>query len=138
MAFYARMPSFLAVIIHLVLFQFILRRQLSVLQFLGVLLIVVSIAVAKTPDIVQILYPLNDQSVLKAQLNETMQNHQTSSNNVNAIPVMALVLALVGSCNSGKFRIYRPPHPKSSRIAARWNRYRQTKQQCPACLCFTV
>ena len=54
------------------------------LQFVGAFLIVVSIAVAKTPDILAILYPLNDQSVLKSQLNETVS--QTTENTVNAIP----------------------------------------------------
>ena len=37
------------------LFQFFLRRQVTPLQFLGAFFIVVSIAVAKTPDIVQVM-----------------------------------------------------------------------------------
>jgi hypothetical protein len=36
-------------------FQFFLRRQVTPIQFLGAFFIVVSIAVAKTPDIVQVM-----------------------------------------------------------------------------------
>jgi hypothetical protein len=36
------------------MFQFFLKRQVTKLQFLGAFFIVVSIAVAKTPDIVEV------------------------------------------------------------------------------------
>jgi hypothetical protein len=40
----------------LIPFQFFLKRQVTKLQFLGAFFIVVSIAVAKTPDIVDVSY----------------------------------------------------------------------------------
>ena len=46
------------------IFQFVLRRQLTLLQFVGAMLIVISIGVAKTPDIMTLIYPqVNDKTV---------------------------------------------------------------------------
>ena len=59
-------------------FQFVLRRPLTKLQFLGVFFIVTSIVVAKLPDLV------GKQSA------------------VNALPLAAILLALVACSNSGK------------------------------------
>jgi drug/metabolite transporter (DMT)-like permease len=37
-----------------IIFQFVLRRHITLWQFVGAALIVISIAIAKTPDILQI------------------------------------------------------------------------------------
>ena len=59
-------------------FQFILKRNLTKLQFLGALFIVCSIVVAKLPDLVG------------------------GGSAVNALPMAALFLAVIASTNSGE------------------------------------
>ena len=79
-----------------------LRRPLSGLQFLGALLIVISIGVAKTPDILQIINPqISDEAVIANISNQNVTNSAGSNSNVNAIPLTAIILALVASFNSG-------------------------------------
>ena len=72
------------------------------LQFVGVVLIVISIGIAKTPDILKIFTPVVDDKTVQMNL---MNNGSSigSENNaaVNAIPLAAILLALVASCNSG-------------------------------------
>lgn len=88
------------------IYKFVLRRHLTSLQFLGALLIVISIAIAKTPDIMQIIYPVTDQSVLDGiNKNSTDFNTNTSAT-VNVIPITAIMLALVASCNSVGAAVY--------------------------------
>ena len=59
-------------------------------------MIVISIGVAKTPDIIQLWRPAQKLA------NSTLTESVVSSNTVNSIPLTAIVLALVASCNSGK------------------------------------
>ena len=92
------------------MFQFVLRRHITLLQFVGASLIVISIAIAKTPDILQILNrsTVDDETVrasLMTDQNDTKHdsndNADDSAATVNAIPITAILLALVASCNSG-------------------------------------
>ena len=69
------------------------------LQFVGALLIVISIGIAKTPDITQLLYPSSNSKLVNSTIS---QSAATSENSVNAIPITAIVLALICACNSGK------------------------------------
>ena len=73
------------------------------LQFLGAFLIVISIGVAKTPDILQLIYPKIDDNIVSKVLSsngsETVEKIATTG--VNSIPTAAILLALVASCNSG-------------------------------------
>ncbi len=85
--------------------QFVLRRQLTLLQFVGAFLIVVSIGVAKTPDLIGILYPVDDATVHANLLNQTSDGVVTPTTAVNAIPITAIALALVASCNSGNIYV---------------------------------
>jgi len=92
------------------IYKFVLKRHITLLQFLGAALIVISIAIAKTPDILQIISPstVNDETVrasLVNNQNDTTNNHDSNANDtdgnaVNAIPITAILLALVASCNS--------------------------------------
>ena len=89
-------------------------------QFVGAALIVISIAIAKTPDILQIFSRSSttvDDETVRASLmdrNDTKHDSNVNEDNnqtavVNAIPLTAILLALVASCNSGtrsKFIIY--------------------------------
>ena len=84
------------------------------LQFVGAALIVISIAIAKTPDILQIINRSTvDDETVRASLvnnqNDSINNHDTNANDtggtVNAIPLAAILLALVASCNSGTYSI---------------------------------
>ena len=73
-----------------------LKRQLSAWQFVGAMLIVISIGVAKTPDLLKVF----DKSP------EIILNNSTTTTSapqavVNAVPLAAIMLALVASCNSG-------------------------------------
>lgn len=63
--------------------QFWLKRPLTAWQFLGALLIVVSIAIAKLPDVLGV-----------------------ESGTANKLPVSAMVLALVAATNSGKYHFH--------------------------------
>ena len=82
------------------------------LQFVGAALIVISIAIAKTPDILQIINRSTvDDETVRASLvnnqNDSINNHDTNAydtgGTVNAIPLAAILLALVASCNSGTY-----------------------------------
>lgn len=86
------------------IYKFVLRRQLTSLQFLGALLIVISIGIAKTPDILQIIYPVSDQTVLGG-INKNATS-DLPTNAVNVIPITAILLALVASCNSVGAAVY--------------------------------
>jgi len=88
------------------IYKFVLRRQLTLLQFLGAMLIVISIAVAKTPDILQLIYPITDQTVLNASQNGSETAQKIVSSGVNSIPAAAIALALVASCNSVGAAVY--------------------------------
>ncbi len=61
------------------LFQFWLKRPLTIWQFAGALLIVTSIVTAKLPDIVG----------------------KDTSGGINVVPLAAISLAIVASLNSG-------------------------------------
>merc|ERR1712156_1384579 len=63
------------------LYKFILKREVSALQFVGALLIVASIVVAKVGDVL-------------------------SSDLTNSIPITAIILAAVGACNSVGAAVY--------------------------------
>merc|ERR1712018_290661 len=82
------------------IYKFVLRRHISNLQFVGVILIVISIGVAKTPDIIQLWRPAQKLA------NSTLTESVVSSNTVNSIPLTAIVLALVASCNSVGAAVY--------------------------------
>lgn len=84
------------------IYKFVLRRQLTTFQFFGAFLIVISIGVAKTPDILQIWKPEN--SNLPANATSTESTSNTTS--VNAIPLTAILLAIVASCNSVGAAVY--------------------------------
>jgi len=58
-------------------YKFILKRNLTKGQFLGAFLIVISVALTKLPDL-------------------------SGSSGVNAVPLSAILLAIVGCCNSGR------------------------------------
>jgi len=94
------------------IYKFVLRRHITLLQFVGAALIVISIAIAKTPDILQILRPTVDDETVRASLmdqNETKHDsniNETGSTTVNAIPITAILLALVASCNSVGSSVY--------------------------------
>ena len=99
------------------MFQFVLRRHITLWQFVGAALIVISIAIAKTPDILQIFNrsstTVDDETVLRASLMDQNDTKHDSNVNedinqtavVNAIPLTAILLALVASCNSGTYKI---------------------------------
>ena len=95
-----------------IIFQFVLRRHITLWQFVGAALIVISIAIAKTPDILQIFSRSSttvDDETVRASLmdrNDTKHDSNVNEDNnqtavVNAIPLTAILLALVASCNSG-------------------------------------
>merc|ERR1712012_226293 len=85
------------------IYKFVLRRQLTLLQFVGALLIVISIGIAKTPDITQLLYPSSNSKLVNSTIS---QSAATSENSVNAIPITAIVLALICACNSVAAAVY--------------------------------
>jgi len=85
------------------IYKFVLRRQLTKLQFVGALLIVISIGIAKTPDITQLLYPSSNSKLVNSTIS---QSAATSENSVNAIPITAIVLALICACNSVAAAVY--------------------------------
>jgi len=97
-------------------FQFVLRRQLTLLQFVGAMLIVISIGVAKTPDIMTLIYPQVNDKTVETVLNSAIQNgtSTTTKVSVNAIPTAAILLALVASCNSVGAAVYTEQLFKSS------------------------
>jgi len=98
------------------IYKFVLKRHITLLQFLGAALIVISIAIAKTPDILQIIkHSTVDDETVRASLvnnqNDTTNNHDSNANDtggdtVNAIPMAAILLALVASCNSVGSSVY--------------------------------
>jgi len=97
------------------IYKFVLKRHITLLQFVGAALIVISIAIAKTPDILQILNRSTvDDETVRASLvnnqNDSINNHDTNANDtggtVNAIPLAAILLALVASCNSVGSSVY--------------------------------
>merc|ERR1712141_326143 len=61
------------------IYKFVLRRQLTTFQFFGTFLIVISIGVAKTPDIIQLWRPAQKLA------NSTLTESVVSSNTVNSI-----------------------------------------------------
>ena len=83
-----------------------LRRQLTLLQFVGALLIVISIGVAKTPDILSLIYPINDKTVHTVLNTNGSSIDAAAEAGVNSIPAMAILLALVASCNSVGAAVY--------------------------------
>ena len=102
-------------IYRMIIFQFVLRRHITLWQFVGAALIVISIAIAKTPDILQIFSRSSttvDDETVRASLmdrNDTKHDSNVNEDNnqtavVNAIPLTAILLALVASCNSGTTR----------------------------------
>ena len=132
--------------------QFVLKRPITRGQFLGCIVIVISLGVAKLPDLLQIindrkvrkflLFPLTnvnslviyhfiilqsfhgkikmqDSSVIKivAEMGSTNSTDADSSvdaiyteqntdpseaTSINSVPLLAIGLAIVASCNSGK------------------------------------
>jgi drug/metabolite transporter (DMT)-like permease len=80
------------------IYKFVLRRHLTVLQFVGAFLIVISIAVAKTPDIIQVLGWSQNNDL---KVNGTLTAEAIQAATVNAVPLAAILLAGVASCNSG-------------------------------------
>ena len=98
-----------------IIFQFVLKRHITLWQFVGAALIVVSIAIAKTPDILQIFSrsstTVDDETVRASLMDRNDTKHDSNVNEdinqsaaVNAIPLTAILLALVASCNSGTTR----------------------------------
>ena len=83
-----------------------LRRQLTLLQFVGALLIVISIGVAKTPDILSLIYPINDKTVHTVLNTNGSSIDAAAEAGVNSIPATAILLALVASCNSVGAAVY--------------------------------
>ena len=82
---------------------------------MGAALIVISIAIAKTPDILQIFSrsstTVDDETVRASLMDRNDTKHDSNVNEdinqtavVNAIPLTAILLALVASCNSGTTR----------------------------------
>ena len=66
-------------VITFLLFQFLLKRPLTSWQFVGAFFIVTSITIAKLPDIVG-----------------------GGSQQINAVPLSAILLAFVAATNSGE------------------------------------
>ena len=102
-------------IYRIIIFQFVLRRHITLWQFVGAALIVISIAIAKTPDILQIFSrsstTVDDETVRASLMDRNDTKHDSNVNEdinqtavVNAIPLTAILLALVASCNSGTTR----------------------------------
>ena len=69
-------------------------------QFLGALLIVVSIGVAKTPDIIAVY---QKATMNRDAVNSTVTDSPDSASAVNALPITAIFLAIFASCNSGQW-----------------------------------
>jgi len=96
------------------IYKFVLRRHITLLQFVGASLIVISIAIAKTPDILQILNrsTVDDETVRASLMTDQNDTKHDSNDNaddsatVNAIPITAILLALVASCNSVGTAVY--------------------------------
>lgn len=65
---------------------------------MGAFLIVISIAVAKTPDIIQVLGWSQNNDL---KVNGTLTAEAIQAATVNAVPLAAILLAGVASCNSG-------------------------------------
>ena len=84
-------------------FQYVLHRRIDPIQFLGVAFIVISIAVAKLPDILQSL-----------ELNTT----SATLSEVNPIPPVAIALALVNACNSVGAAVYTEQLFKTSKAVS--------------------
>ena len=129
--------------------QFVLKRPITRGQFLGCIVIVISLVVAKLPDLLQIIndrkvrkclilslpnvviyhfirlqlfhgkIKIQDSSVIKivAEMGSTNSTDADSSANaiyaeentdpseatsINSVPLLAIGLAIVASCNSGK------------------------------------
>ena len=134
----------------IVYLQFVLKRPITRGQFLGCIVIVISLVVAKLPDLLQIIndrkvrkclllslpnvcyiyqfikvqlfhdkIKIQDSSVIKivAEMGSTNSTDADSSVNaiyseentdpseatsINSVPLLAIGLAIVASCNSGK------------------------------------
>ena len=108
----SRNKSYSGNIYQKIIFQFVLRRHITLWQFVGAALIVISIAIAKTPDILQIFSrsstTVDDETVRASLMDRNDTKHDSNVNEdinqsaaVNAIPLTAILLALVASCNSG-------------------------------------
>ena len=111
----SRNKSYSGNIYQKIIFQFVLKRHITLWQFVGAALIVVSIAIAKTPDILQIFSrsstTVDDETVRASLMDRNDTKHDSNVNEdinqsaaVNAIPLTAILLALVASCNSGTTR----------------------------------
>jgi len=99
------------------IYKFVLKRHITLWQFVGAALIVVSIAIAKTPDILQIFSrsstTVDDETVRASLMDRNDTKHDSNVNEdinqsaaVNAIPLTAILLALVASCNSVGSSVY--------------------------------
>ena len=84
-------------------YKFILRRQISGLQFLGCSLIVASLVIAKGPDL---LPALPFKEMLNSTLSLTDNKDGVSAPVVNAVPFTAIVLGFICAANSVGAAVY--------------------------------
>ena len=96
------------------LFQFVLKRPITRRQMFGAFLIVISLTIAKAPALLKDFFSTDEPSIGKAALVAAASAKNTSSPNevptevqqtsaVNALPIQAVVLALVAACISGQY-----------------------------------
>lgn len=113
-------------------YKFFLKRPVSRGQFFGCFVIVISLVVAKFPDILQIVNNRKDSTVIKIVADmgtvnstatmepEAIVNIQSSDDantpSVNAVPLLAIVLAVIASCNSVGAALYTEHLFKSSNV----------------------
>ncbi len=75
-------------------------------QFFGAFLIVISIAIAKTPDLVKLVYPSTSpgETLMRSEtaVNQTEVTEENQISQVNSLPTLAIVLAFISACNSGR------------------------------------
>jgi len=112
-------------------YKFFLNRPISRGQFFGCFVIVISLVVAKLPDILQIINRRQDSAVIDIVADIGNDNSTDSSDStptisisndaldqetVNSVPLMAIFLALIASCNSVGAALYTESLFKSNTV----------------------
>lgn len=114
-------------------YKFFLKRPISRGQFFGCFVIVISLVVAKLPDILQIINRQQDSTVIKIvadigtgnstlsdedvpTVSVTESTSEQDASSINSVPIMAIFLALIASCNSVGAALYTESLFKSNTV----------------------
>jgi len=114
-------------------YKFVLKRPITRRQMFGAFLIVISLTIAKAPAFLKDFFSTDEPSIGKAALVAAASAKNTSSPNevptevqqtsaVNALPIQAVVLALVAACISVSAAVYTERLFKSGSVGAHEDR----------------